>query len=74
MEIKTISGGTINNAICHCYPESRTIIKALVNMRHDSKIVVRFVMRDRAAVEAYLIRQGWQELPVKYYTHREAQT
>ena len=70
MEIKTISGEIINNATVHYYPNSKCIIKCEVNMRHDSKIIWQFVMVDREAVAAYMIRQGWQDLPVKHYTHK----
>ena len=70
MEIKTLSGKTINNATLHYYPNSKCCIKAAVNMRHDNKILCRFVMADPAAVYAYLERQHWQELPVKLYTHK----
>lgn len=70
MEIKTISGKTINNATLHYYPNSRSGITAAVYMRHDSKILHGFVMKDPAAVYAYMARQGWQDLPIKMYTHR----
>jgi len=70
MEIKTLSGKTINNATLHYYPGMKYFPKAAVYMRHDSKILCRFVMRDPAAVSAYMVRQGWQDLPVKMYTHK----
>ena len=70
MEIKTLSGKTINNATLHYYPNDKHGITAAVYMRHDSKILCRFVMRDPEAFQAYMVRQGWQDLPVKMYTHR----
>ena len=70
MEIKTLSGKTINNATIHYYPDSKYIAKVKVYMRHDNKILHGFVMKDPEAVRAYMVRQGWQELPVKLYTHK----
>ena len=70
MEIKTLSGETINNATVHEYPNAMFFAHCLVNMRHDSKIVTSFCMKDREAVKDYLLRRGWQDLPLKFYVHK----
>lgn len=70
MDIKTISGETINNATVHVYPNCKFLAHCLVNMRHDSKIIISFCMKDREAVESYLLNRGWQDLPLKYYVHK----
>ena len=72
MEFKTVSGKTvtINNVTVHYYPNVKYIAKCAVHIRHDSKIIWRFAMKDPAAVSSYMARQGWQDLPMKMYTHR----
>lgn len=70
MEIKTLSGETINNATVHEYPNAMFFAHCMVNMRHDSKIIISFCMKDREAVKDYLLRRGWQDLPLKFYVYK----
>ena len=60
----------IDNAIIHYFPDTSCVAKVAVNMRQENRIIWRFAIRDPEAFRAYMVRQGWQDLPVKMYTHR----
>lgn len=58
-----------NNAIIHFCPDSPFIAKALVNIREDKKIVLRFVVKDVQAARACLGR-SYPDIPVRVFTHK----
>ena len=59
---------TIDNAVLHYYQDSPYIVKAAVNLRNGSKIMLRLVLRDNEACEKYL-NAHFPDIPRKHITH-----
>lgn len=63
---------SFDNVIIHYMPNCPLIVKCLVNLRIGSKIKYRVVLKDLVAVNNWLDRSQYKDLPRRTIVHWEA--
>ena len=58
-----------DNVTIHYYPASSAVAKCAVNLKAGKKIVFRLALKDLAAVNNWISRQGYDSKPRRMIYH-----